>query len=209
MQEHWNHNNHFHSHLLRQIDRPMKIGLDIGCGSGSFTRKLSAYCEEVIGIDSDRHAIEKAKKGTNLARNVRFVHRDFGEMDIAPHSIDLISMIASIHHMELSTSLQKIQQLLRPGGLLLVLGLYREVSFMDLVYSCFSLPIDVVCKFLKNGQLSSPMPYDMKMTSPALSFSDQQQLFQSILPTSRVQRHLLWRYSAIWRKGEPEFEELL
>src|SRR5690606_41719576 len=49
-------------------------------------------------------------------------------------TFDLITMVASLHHMPLEESLVHAKDLLRPGGRLLVVGLARVSSPADTVY---------------------------------------------------------------------------
>jgi 2-polyprenyl-3-methyl-5-hydroxy-6-metoxy-1,4-benzoquinol methylase len=49
----WNHNNHFHNYLLRQLPTKVNRSLDIGCGLGFFARKLAERSEFVDALDVD------------------------------------------------------------------------------------------------------------------------------------------------------------
>ena len=47
----WNHNNHYHAYLLKQIPDNCERALEIGCGTGSFTCRLAAKADEVWALD--------------------------------------------------------------------------------------------------------------------------------------------------------------
>jgi SAM-dependent methyltransferase len=52
-----------------------------------------------------------------------------------PCSFDLVTSVASLHHLDAETALARLRDLLRPGGVLAVVGLARS--------SLTGLPIDV------------------------------------------------------------------
>ena len=72
----WNHNNHFHSYLLRQLPKRVNRVLDVGCGLGDFARKLAKRSEFVEALDADQKVIEKASE-QNTMPNVYYLQADF------------------------------------------------------------------------------------------------------------------------------------
>jgi ribosomal protein L11 methylase PrmA len=40
----WNHNNHYHRFLIKQLPIHCKTALDIGCGTGDFSWVTSRVC---------------------------------------------------------------------------------------------------------------------------------------------------------------------
>ena len=49
--------------------------LEIGCGSGRFSKRYAEEAKEVVGIDPDRTDIENAKK-SNIYSHVQFLEGD-------------------------------------------------------------------------------------------------------------------------------------
>ncbi|MBE9171305.1 methyltransferase domain-containing protein [Pleurocapsales cyanobacterium LEGE 06147] len=47
----WNHNNRYHKFLLKQLPLHCERVLDIGCGTGAFSRLLAERCHQVVAID--------------------------------------------------------------------------------------------------------------------------------------------------------------
>ena len=69
----YNHNEHYADLLLRQAPLHCQNALDIGCGNGSFARRLAdRFDSAVTGIDSDQTIIEQAQVETFHPR-VQFV----------------------------------------------------------------------------------------------------------------------------------------
>lgn len=49
--------------------------LDVCCGNGILTQKLAKYCAQIIGIDSEKELIERAKKDFS-GENIRYFEGD-------------------------------------------------------------------------------------------------------------------------------------
>lgn len=97
--------------------------LDIGCGDGKITAKISARAPDgyVLGIDSSRDMIDFARKRFPPSQyaNLRFELGDALRLDF-DQEFDLVMSFACLHwikdHLEV---LKGVQRSLRPGGRLL------------------------------------------------------------------------------------------
>lgn len=76
-QQGWDHNNHYHRFLLKQLPSQNQTALDIGCGTGEFSRLLSKRFKRVVAIDLSPNMIEAAKQ-----RSRQFLNIDFQVADI-------------------------------------------------------------------------------------------------------------------------------
>ena len=136
--EYWNHNSAYHPWILRQIDGRFGLAaLDVGCGEGLLLQRLSPYCTTLVGIDPDPSSIARAHRRLPQATLLTQLFDDLP----TDQSFDLITMVASLHHMELEPTLHKVHQLLRPGGQFLVVGLSARKSVADWVISALSVPV--------------------------------------------------------------------
>ena len=194
----WNHNIHFHNYLLRQLPGKIDRALDVGCGLGLFAWKLATRAEVVDALDVDDAILEEALDRHNAA-NIYYKRADFLKIDLSEDSYDAIVSIASLHHMDLEAALQKMKLLLRPSGKLLILGLYREKSIFDYIYSAISVPINLI--YLNWHRRATLTEKTLAPTCPAkLSFNQIKLVANTLIPGFKLQRHLFWRYSLIWQK---------
>ena len=192
------HNTHFHNFLLRQLPRKIDRALDVGCGLGLFAWKLAKRAEIVDAIDVDRTVLKEALDRHNAA-NIYYKRADFREIDLTEDSYDAIVSIASLHHMDLEEALKKMRLLLRPSGKLIILGLYRETSIFDYIYSLISIPLNLI--YLNWYRRSTLTEKTVAPTRPAkLSFNQIKSVASTLIPGLKLQRHLFWRYSLIWQK---------
>lgn len=194
----WNHNNHFHNYLLRQLPRKVNRALDIGCGLGFFAQKLAERSELVEALDVDNAILEEASN-LNSAPNICYRQANFLEANLSEESYDAIISIASLHHMDLETALVKMKVLLRSSGKLLILGLYRETTILDYSYSFISVFLNLI--YLNWHRASIVPSTKTAPTLPAqLSIGEIKTVANTLIPGFRLQRHLFWRYSLFWQK---------
>ncbi len=194
----WNHNTHFHNYLLRQLPRKIDRALDVGCGLGLFAGKLAKRAELVDALDIDDAILKEALNQHN-APNIYYKYADFLKIDLLENSYDAIVSIASLHHMDLEVALNKMKLCLRPSGKLIILGLYRDTTILDYMYSVISVPLNLI--YLKWHRTSTLTLINVAPTCPAqLSFNQIKSVAHTLLPGFKLQRHLFWRYSLIWQK---------
>lgn len=194
----WNHNAHYHSYLLRQIPKRVYCTLDVGCGLGLFAQKLAERSEIVDALDADSAVLAEASI-LNSAPNISYSKADFLVADLPAADYNVIVAIATLHHMDIEAALSKMKLLLRPGGKLLILGLYQEKTLIDYAYSAISIPLNFV--YLKWHQALIAKPTTAAPTRPAqLSLKQIRKVADVVIPGFRLRRRLFWRYSLIWQK---------
>jgi SAM-dependent methyltransferase len=106
--------------------------LDVGCGLGSFTRKLAPFCNHILGTDISAEAIRQARK-LSLAHS----HVDYSQEDILEQSgsaregtFDLIILADTLYYIDpmtnarLNSIARNISSKMTPGGLLLLVNHY-------------------------------------------------------------------------------------
>ncbi|MFJ7624921.1 class I SAM-dependent methyltransferase [Streptomyces sp. NPDC097595] len=57
----FDHNDHYHRLLLRQVPRDCGAALDVGCGTGRFARRLARLGMTVDAVDPSEEAIAEAR----------------------------------------------------------------------------------------------------------------------------------------------------
>jgi SAM-dependent methyltransferase len=71
--------------------------LEIGCGCGSFTSKLSPYCGKITAIDLSTELIDRCHR-ENPKPNIDYVCMDARDIDYPDASFDLVCERVSLHH---------------------------------------------------------------------------------------------------------------
>lgn len=195
----WNHNNHYHDFLLNHIPLNAVSALDVGCGSGEFARQLAIRCQSVDAVDPDLQAITIGRNVSASFSNLDFYCESFEDSAFPLAHYDFVSVIASLHHMQLAPTLEKMKHLLNPNGTLAILGLYKEETISDLLRSIIAVPINRIYRSTKQ-QANECSSYQMVTSQPKVGLQAIRNTLNLILPNHQFKHHLFWRYSVIWQK---------
>ena len=201
--EPWSHNVHYHSVILDAVPADCARALDVGCGQGALTRRLRTRVPEVTGIDRDQRSIELARAHPG-AGDITYLHGDFLAEPLAPGSFDLVTAIASLHHMDAEAALARMRELLRPGGVLAVVGLARGRMPLDVaqaVPAVIGTQLHRLAVARNRAEAPGTTGYRSPVVwPPPLSYRAMRRLAERLLPGVRYRRHLYWRYSLTWSK---------
>lgn len=190
----WNHNTHYHDVVLRAVPDHCKRALDVGCGEGLLAYQLAKRCGEVVAIDIDEGALARAVAKYGDEGRIAFRHCDVMRGDLAAESFDFISAVAALHHLPLKPALDRFQALLRPGGVLAIVGLYRARTPMDYATASVAFPASWAMRLVRgHAEVSAPV------AEPKDTLEDIRVAFND-LAGAKVQRRLFFRYTLVWRK---------
>ena len=191
----YNHNEHYVDLLLRQVPSGCQNVLDIGCGDGSLVQRVAErFNISVTGIDRDRAMIKRAQASTSNPL-IEFIEGDFMQYHF-DKQFDFISASASLHHMPFDQSLEKMASLMRPGGVLAIIGLFRKADLTDVAVELVAIPVNVFYALSRgwyyNGAPIKPFEMSLQEICERVAID---------LPGAKVRRLLLWRYLLTWQKS--------
>jgi len=118
---------------LLNLSRPLdnKTLVDVGCGDGFFSKEFSKEAKEVIGIDSSKEQIKKAKN--NASKNILFLQEDMVTFNYP--KTDLIISPFVIGYLKNKVDLEKLFtkffNSLNPSGKLIGLIDFPKSNFHD------------------------------------------------------------------------------
>ena len=121
--EGWDHNEQYHRYLLRQLPAHCETALDVGRGTGSFSRLLAGRAGRVVALDLSPRMIEVAKERSKQYPNIHFEVADATKWVPGGQRFDCVASIAMLHHVAAEEMLAKMAGLLKAGGTLVVLDL--------------------------------------------------------------------------------------
>lgn len=200
-----NHSNYYLNYLLRHLPNDCADALEIGCGTGAFTRLLAARATRVTALDFAPNMIRLAKARSSSFPNIDFQCADAMSWDFPSESFDCIASVATLHHLPMKEMLLKMKRALKPQGVLLILDLFEAVGAFDALTSLLAMPVSMSLRLFQTGRLRPPKEVraaweEHGRTDSYFTLTQVRKLCASLLPGAKVTKHLLWRYSIVWQK---------
>jgi 2-polyprenyl-3-methyl-5-hydroxy-6-metoxy-1,4-benzoquinol methylase len=191
----WNHNAAYHGKLVdAAARRPGRI-LDVGCGEGLLVQCLARVARHVTGVDPDASAIARARDRTATLDNVTLRVDEFLEMPAERASYDLVTFVATLHHMNLVHTLRRARQLLAPGGELFVVGVAAAKAPTDCIICGLQVPVVRILNRLHHEVRN----VGVVVAEPSESLQEIRATAKRELPGVRIRRGLYYRYLLRWR----------
>jgi SAM-dependent methyltransferase len=87
--------------------------LEIGCGTGAWTRCLVRTSLTITSIELSQDLLAVAR---TEGRPVRYACADGEHLPFADDSFDVVSGLSILHHLEIEAALREVFRVLKPGG---------------------------------------------------------------------------------------------
>ena len=203
--EDWDHNAYYHEFLLGRVPERCGRALEIGCGTGAFSRLLARRAESVLALDLAPRMVRAARERSGLYPNISFVNGDAMTYALPRDGFDCVATLTTLHHLPAESALRKIKAALSPGGVFVCLDLYRRSNLGDLLLDGAALPANILLRLLKTGRPRPPREVreadaEHGKTDTYLTLPQVARLCADVMPGAVVRRHLFWRYSLVWKK---------
>lgn len=201
----WNHNDHYHNFLLRQLPPHCTDALDIGCGTGVFSRLLARRSDRVLALDLSPQMIRIARERSEQYSNIDFQVADAMTWEFPSEQFDCVASIATLHHLPFEETLLKMKAALKINGTLIILDLFNAEGPSDVLTNTLAMSAHIILRLVKTGRLREPCEVREAWAEHGRSdsyptLSQIRQVCASVLPEAKIRKHLLWRYSIIWKK---------
>lgn len=199
------HNDHYHNFLLRHVPTNCQNALDVGCGTGTFARRLAERSQHVLALDLSPEMIRLARERSAQFSNIDFELSDVRNYPLDVAGFDCIASIATLHHLPFEELLMKMKAAVKPDGVLLILDLFEPQGITDSLSNLVAIPVSVGLRLIHHGRLLPQREVRDAWTAHERhdSYPTMMQvhtLCERILPGAKIQKHLLWRYSIVWKK---------
>ncbi len=196
MDEYWNHNTAYHPWLIGIAARHHGHVLDVGCGEGLLVQRLAAVSASVVGVDPDADAVRRARQRLRSVHNASVELTGFAGLRTAERPYDVITFVASLHHLPLRETLEKAREILPPAGELAVVGLSANKSAADWAWSALCTPPARAGSWLHR----ETRDIGVTVAQPCESLAEIRRVAGAVLPGARIRRALYYRYRLHWRK---------
>lgn len=109
------------------VPEPCHLAVEIGAGTGLFTRDLATYAVNVDAIDKDKRM--RTFLARNRPANVRVLSGDAGAMpDVRERSAALVTVSSAWHWFDVSKAALEIARVLKDDGWLSVVWTHRDTD---------------------------------------------------------------------------------
>ncbi|MGV9801840.1 class I SAM-dependent methyltransferase [Mycobacterium sp. NPDC003449] len=195
----WSHNDHFHGWILRNLPVQRRRAVDVGCGRGGLVSRLARHFAHVHGTDQDAAMRTAATRLCTGLTNVTIDDAHLGDLN---GPVDLVTMVAVLHHLDVETALAEVTRLLAPGGRFLAVGLAARRTVRDSAWDLASALTNPVIGMIKHPRPVSggPQPPPFPVRDPELGFDELRVLVERIMPGARMRRRLAFRHTIAWTK---------
>ena len=197
----------YRKYLLRHLPRHSENVLEIGCGTGEFTRLVASRAQNVVAIDLSSEMIRLAKSQSANYQNIQYLLGDVMSDSLPAERYDCIVSLATLHHLPLGQALIKMKDALKPNGVLIIQDLVAAKGLVEEVRSGLAYPVSVARRFWKTGRIRAPREIREAWAEHGkgevyLTLDEVREMCRQYLPEARIRRHLLWRYTVVWFKHD-------
>ncbi len=205
----WTHNQHYTPYLLQHVPAHCHTALEIGCGVGSLARTLASHSDSVLALDLSPVMIRTAQEHSTEFDNIDYQVADVMTYPLPENHFDAILSVATLHHMDFKSILQKLKTALAPGGVLAILDLYKSATITDYVGDVLAVGWHMAMRVKHRAKSESQRAEAARAAwdehgkhDSYLTLKQVRQISAAVIPGAVVRRHLLWRYSLIWKKPD-------
>lgn len=91
--------------------------LELGCGTGYFTREMLQTNAKIVAIDISPDLLDVAKS-TIQSENISFLEENAYQMTFAENTFDSVVGSSVLHHLEIEKAISEIYRVLKPDGII-------------------------------------------------------------------------------------------
>lgn len=195
----------YHDYLRRQLPPGVENALEVGCGAGEFTRLLASRARNVVALDLSPEMIRQARAHPANPPSIEYRSTDVMEVALPAAGFDCIVSIATLHHLPLEQARSKMKDALAPGGVLVIHDLVADDGVLDRCRSVLASAVSAARRFRQTNRIRMPREIREAWAEHGegevyLTMPEVEEMRRRYLPGASVKRHLLWRYTVVWRK---------
>lgn len=191
----WNLNIHYHRVVLDAVPAGAVTALDVGSGNGLLSFDLAGCGLDVTGIDPDAASIERAMTDPARSARTNFIRADVFNHPFELASFDVVASSAMLHHVDAGRGLRRMRDLVRPGGVLAIVGFAMPSDLRDraLIAAGF---VYTSSRRLTGRYWEHDAP---KTWPPPCSIDEMRSLANRELSGAEFRSRMAHRYSIVWR----------
>lgn len=174
---------------------------------GLFARRLARHARLVDAIDRAPEVIAAARALSGDSPNVRYIEADLTGYELGSGCYDYIACVAVIHHMPFTQAAAKLRDALKPGGVLAIIGCYRQATLADYAPDLAAVPANMTAnaiikaKARLHGGSQTDRVNTAPIMDPQMTLPEVRHEAARLLPGASIRRRLYWRYSLTYQRA--------
>jgi SAM-dependent methyltransferase len=193
--------------IISLLPTRCRSALEVGCGTGRISRAIASRMDRVVAIDLSPEMIRVCREQSRGIANITFRCAEFLTEEIPEAPFDYVFSSATLHHLPLEPAIERMKELVRPGGTVVVHDLRADDGLLDHFRSAIAFPLAALGRCWSTGRFRSRRELrdawrDHGERETYLTMSEVRRVSERHFPSAEVYRHLLWRYTIVWRKPE-------
>ena len=199
-------------YLLRHVPRQCDAALELGCGTGEFSRRLASLARKVIALDLSAEMVRVARSRSAGRENIDYVVGDMTTLPLRGGGFDCVVSLNALHHVDTVAALRAMRSALRPGGTLLIADVLDRSGIRNLPLNLLAAAVRVARHMIldrrtQRGALHAAYKaHGCGESHPTIGQA--RALVTTELPGAVVRGHLLWRYTIVWEERQGVSGEL-
>ena len=150
---------------------------------------------DVIGIDPHEESIQRAKNDPRATPRTTFICDDVFLHPFELASFDLVASNAMLHHVDARDGPRRMRQLVRPGGVIVVVGFTMPDGLYDRILMLRGAAVKRAHQFRRGyWEHNAPITWP-----PPLTTGQMADLAEQELPGATFSRLMSNRFSLVWR----------
>jgi ubiquinone/menaquinone biosynthesis C-methylase UbiE len=193
-------------YLLRYVPRPCRAVLELGCGTGEFSRRLAQVARTVVALDLSGEMIRVARSRSARLSNIQYVVGDLTTLPLRHRTFDCVVSLNTLHHVDAPQALRAMRAALSPEvGTLLLADLLDRRGARNLPINLLAVAVRLARgailerKTQRHALHAAYKAHGCGESHPTLGQA--RAMAAAELPGAVVREHLLWRYTIVWRAG--------
>lgn len=161
--------------MMRYVPPPPAVIFDVGGGPGVYACWLAKQGYEVHLVDATPLHVEQARQASQAQPDAPLASIEVGDarsLKRPDTSVDVVLLFGPLYHLteraDRLTALREAHRILRPGGILLAVGISRFTSVLDgMRQGLFDDPafVKIVERDLTDGQHRNPIKHPVYFTT--------------------------------------------
>lgn len=102
--------------LSLEYDMKNKVIVELGAGTGKFSKIASSYCNKIYYVEPNVDMINKGKEYCNECNNIVYINKSAEFTELPENSADIIFAVQSFHWFDKQKLKQEVSKILKPNG---------------------------------------------------------------------------------------------